>query len=241
MNLLTRRHFFDRRLDHLGDTLDYLAWHSFLADPARQDPIQPEPAYLRYVVKYPSGKKPEDYLDELMHILKARQDTEGMVYLDLYLQIKKLEAMIEEGKKLPERLKVASEHLKRGFELLDDKKYNAAIDAFDQALKQKDALTLAVKGLVLAGKGQALARLHRHADALEVLARASQSVDADAGISWRVARAYAILGDRENALRYLAKAIQAEKWRAGVASRVDEFAQLKDDETFKALVTGKQE
>ena len=46
-----------RRSVHLGDTLDVLAGASLIRRPARQDPIQPDAAYLKDGVSYAEGDR----------------------------------------------------------------------------------------------------------------------------------------------------------------------------------------
>ena len=78
--LASMRGVFERSPSHLGDCLYTLAEQSFLTLGAH-DLVDAEPAYLRYVVTYPSGRKPEDYFPELANVLEALGDTEGMFYL----------------------------------------------------------------------------------------------------------------------------------------------------------------
>ncbi len=72
---------FDRRPEHLGDCLDRLAAEAFIARPARQDPIDPEPAYLTEAVRYVEGREPEDDFTGLLGVLLELRDVPGVLYL----------------------------------------------------------------------------------------------------------------------------------------------------------------
>jgi len=72
---------FDRRPEHLRDFLDRLALEAFIARPARQDPIDPEPAYLSGAVRYLEDKAPEDDFAGLLEVLVQLRDVPGLLYL----------------------------------------------------------------------------------------------------------------------------------------------------------------
>jgi tetratricopeptide (TPR) repeat protein len=71
---------FERSSAHLGDCLDALAEQSFLRS-GEHGLVEPEAAYLRYVVDYSPGKKPEDDFPKLADVLEGIVDTEGLFYL----------------------------------------------------------------------------------------------------------------------------------------------------------------
>ena len=66
---------------HLGDTLDVLAAASLIRRPARQDPVQPDAAYLRDGVSYAEGRSPELDFPALAAALQEIGDTDGLFYL----------------------------------------------------------------------------------------------------------------------------------------------------------------
>jgi tetratricopeptide (TPR) repeat protein len=78
--LAVMRDVWEREPAHLGDCLDALAEQSFVS-PGDHDQIEPEPAYLRYVVAYSPGKKPEDDFAILADALEGLEDIEGLFYL----------------------------------------------------------------------------------------------------------------------------------------------------------------
>ena len=61
---------------HLGDTLDVLAAASLIRRPARQDPVQPDAAYLRDGVSYAEGRSPELDFPALAAALQEIGDTD---------------------------------------------------------------------------------------------------------------------------------------------------------------------
>ena len=65
--------------------LKELAENAFIKQPATQDPIQPEEAYLRYVVSYVEGKRAEDDINALGQVLADTADAEGLHYLAITL------------------------------------------------------------------------------------------------------------------------------------------------------------
>lgn len=89
--VLKHEQLFRRRDPPLHQTLENLAGQAFLRS-GSQEPIQPESAYLRYVVTYTPGKEPEDDFPKLADVLEGMADTEGLfklgttyaLYLDNY-------------------------------------------------------------------------------------------------------------------------------------------------------------
>jgi tetratricopeptide (TPR) repeat protein len=72
---------FQRVGSHLGDCVDRLADESFLRRPARQNPVQPEPAYLKFATTYTEGRQPEDDFSALADALFESGDGAGLYYL----------------------------------------------------------------------------------------------------------------------------------------------------------------
>ena len=67
-----------RSVPHLADCLEDLADEAFLHQPGDQDPIVPEPAYLRdSVVRYAHGRRPQDDFRQLLGALKEIDDAYG--------------------------------------------------------------------------------------------------------------------------------------------------------------------
>ena len=88
--------------------LKELAENAFIQLPATQDPVQPEEAYLRYVVSYVEGKCAEDDINALGQVLTDTADAEGLHYLAITL------AMI------PKRYGEALQYLKQATCLKED-------------------------------------------------------------------------------------------------------------------------
>ena len=70
---------------HLPVALKELAENAFIKRPATQDPVQPEEAYLRYVVSYVEGKRAEDDINALGQMLTDTADAEGLHFLAITL------------------------------------------------------------------------------------------------------------------------------------------------------------
>jgi hypothetical protein len=62
-------------------TLDSLAEQAFIRRPARQDPIHPEPAYLRDAISDDEGRTPEDDFPALESMLERITDADGLLSL----------------------------------------------------------------------------------------------------------------------------------------------------------------
>lgn len=88
--------------------LKELAENAFIQLPATQDPVQPEEAYLRYVVSYVEGKRAEDDINALGQVLTDTADAEGLHYLAITL------AMI------PKKYGEALRYLKQATRLKED-------------------------------------------------------------------------------------------------------------------------
>lgn len=117
--------------------------------------------------------------------------------------------------------------------------YTAALDEFDQALDIAPNYFLA-----LVDKGFTLAKLGEHVQAREVLAIAEKFAITneseffnDESLFFTTARAYAILGDTDKALRYLKETIQhkPDSWERATA--YTEFSTLKGTQEFDSLNT----
>jgi tetratricopeptide (TPR) repeat protein len=67
----------------LGDALDALAAASLIRRPARQDPVQPDAAYLRDGVTYAEGRSPALDFPALATALQEIGDAEGLFYLGI--------------------------------------------------------------------------------------------------------------------------------------------------------------
>ena len=154
---------FQRRL-HLGDCLESLTGHAFLRRPARQDPLQPEPAYLLDAVEYTEGRSPEDDFPILEDLLRGLNDVEGILYIGTtyWLTLKNhqralacLDTVIHFRPEHPEAL------VNKGAILSDLGRHSDAIDALDQALLLK-----ADSFEALVNKGNSLASLGRYTEAL---------------------------------------------------------------------------
>ncbi len=81
-------HVFERRL-HLDDCLNTLTNQAFL-QPGGHDPVEPEPAYLEYVVTYTEGKEPQDDFVRLAIVLENLKDHEGLVRLNVTMDVEVL-------------------------------------------------------------------------------------------------------------------------------------------------------
>ena len=70
---------------HLNKALGELAENAFIELPTTQEPIQPEEAYLRYVVPYAEGKHIKDDIAPLGKMLNDTRDAEGLHHLAITL------------------------------------------------------------------------------------------------------------------------------------------------------------
>jgi tetratricopeptide (TPR) repeat protein len=178
--VLENESLFERQGIHLGDQLRLLVEQSFLQS-VSSDRIQPEPAYLRYVVTFALGRTALEYFEPLMNALKSMGDYEGLfslgiTYYSSYAQYK--EALTACDAALEIKPDYAEAHRMRG-NLLIEELHNlpsrpfdkaiikshgaAAIESFDAALKIKPDYTE-----VLNDKGSVLSRLFgKHKEALK--------------------------------------------------------------------------
>jgi len=154
------KHVFNR-VSHLGDCLDILAEQSFIHRPARQDPIQPKPAYLQGAVAYIDGKTPQDDFSLLSDVLEAMADIQGLLYLGITFgtSIKRPQdalAIFERVLQLRPELPEAWQNKAAALELL--KHYLEAIEACKRVLrlspKNADAWYNVAVALVRLGSDQ---------------------------------------------------------------------------------------
>jgi tetratricopeptide (TPR) repeat protein len=151
-------HIFGTPTFHLDHRLELLAQQSFLRS-GSQDPIQPEHAYLRYVVTYIAGKYIEDDFAKLANVLKGLEDYEGLfdlgiTYTLIYEQFEEAIASFDAA------LRIRSDY----FEALHNKgvaldylgRYKEAIACYDAALgiRSDDAKALYNKGNALGNLGR---------------------------------------------------------------------------------------
>jgi tetratricopeptide (TPR) repeat protein len=160
------QHIFNR-IPHLGDSLDILAEQSLLRRPARQDPIQPEPAYLQGAVTYIEGKVPGEDFCILICMLAEISDADG-----LYCLANTYALILGEREKALEiddrALQIDPENFgawaSKGATLAILKRYQEALERYDHVLEFNPE-----NFGVLMNKSTALAGLGRHQEALEVL------------------------------------------------------------------------
>jgi hypothetical protein len=81
--VLEHERLFDRRGLHLRDCLTALTQQAFILDPAFQDPVRPEPAYLRDTVTYITDRDPLQDFTELADVLVELEDHQGLFYLGI--------------------------------------------------------------------------------------------------------------------------------------------------------------
>jgi hypothetical protein len=75
--VLEDENLFERQVVQLGDQLRSLSAQSFLQSVSR-DRVQPEPAYLRYIVTYTPGKTLLEDFESLADVLRGLGDYEGL-------------------------------------------------------------------------------------------------------------------------------------------------------------------
>jgi tetratricopeptide (TPR) repeat protein len=152
-------HIFSSSPSPLWACLDTLAAYAFLRRPAHQDPLQPEPAYLRDAVAYLGGKPPADDLPRLRCVLIALADAEGLFALG--------NTYVVSLENYPSALEVYEQALQlrpddpdswhnKGVALGELGQYQEALAAFEQAsqLRPDDPATWYNKGVALVKLGQ---------------------------------------------------------------------------------------
>jgi tetratricopeptide (TPR) repeat protein len=164
-------HIFSRVV-HLASCLDRLGEQSFIRRPARQDPIQPEPAYLQGAVAYLEGRTPEDDFPRLVNALEGMADAEGLAYLgNAYAaslgQYQNALDIYNRALQLRPDLPAVWDH--KGFALERLERDEEALEAYDRALAlAPDALW------VWHRKSHVLEGLRRYEEALEAYDRVLQ-------------------------------------------------------------------
>jgi len=128
---------FDRQGIHLGDQLRLLVEQSFLQSVSR-DRVQPEPAYLRYVVTYEPGRTLLEDFVALTDLLKSLRDYEGLYYVGTtyganYAQYEEALQAFEAALQIrPDEARILSN---KGNALSGLGRPEEAIEAFDEALQ----------------------------------------------------------------------------------------------------------
>jgi tetratricopeptide (TPR) repeat protein len=179
--LAVMRGVFERRPAHLGDCLDALAEQSFLRR-GDQDPIEPDFAYLRYVVTYSTGgKEPEEDFPRLAEVLEELQDSEGLLYLGIiqgrYLgDHEQALARFDRTTRLKPNYSEAWEN--KGVALAFVGRYEEALVAHDEALSLNPD-----RSTTWNNKGAALAFMDRYEEALEAFDEALR-LQADYPEAW---------------------------------------------------------
>jgi tetratricopeptide (TPR) repeat protein len=170
-----------RRTVQLGDSLDVLGAASLIRRPARQDPIQPDAAYLRDAVVYAEGRSPELDFPALAVALQEIGDWEGLFYLGntYHVTMKNhQEAVNVYDRALQIQPAVAEISHNKGAALQALGRHTEAMSTLERALELKPELPEA-----LFGKGLEFEYLGRHSDALSCFERATQ-LRPDFGIAW---------------------------------------------------------
>jgi len=178
---------FERQGIHLRDQLRFLAEQSFLQSVSR-DRVEPEPAYLQYVVTYAPGRTPLEDFEALADVLESVGDSEGLLYLGIsyshtYAQFEQaLEAF---NSTLEIKADYAPALHNKGKVLGNLGRHAEALEAFNSALEIKPDYAPA-----LANKGFALALLGRHEEAIEAYRAALEISPAYAGRPEKAIEAY---------------------------------------------------
>lgn len=159
-----------REIATFNDCLDALGEQAFLRRPARQDPVNPELAYIVGAVDYLEGKVFENDLLSLMNILISRRDAKGLFRLGLSysLGVGDHESAL---KCFNASLKFNAEDyyvlLEKGGSLEKLGRIEEAIEAFSQASTIKPN-----EYYIWARRGLAYYRLHQYEEALTDISRA---------------------------------------------------------------------
>jgi tetratricopeptide (TPR) repeat protein len=160
-----------RRSVHLGDTLDVLAGTSLIRRPARQDPIQPDAAYLKDGVSYAEGRSPELDFAALAAALQENGDVGGLFNLgNTYLLTVKnnQEAANTFDRALQLQPAMAELWHNKGIALQRLGKRADALAMMERALEIRPEF-----GEAWFGKAIELVHLGRHEEAAHAFARAS--------------------------------------------------------------------
>lgn len=168
--LAVLEHVFGRQVAHLSDHLDLLADQAFLERPSKQDPVQPEPAYILGTVSYGEGRRELDDLTALTNALVHSADAEGLLLLgNTYgLEARDHRRALEcfELSTSVDRTYDRAWHNK-GLALLHLDRHEDAVQAFDQAVALRPEFSES-----WCDRGAALAELGRLEEALNSLDRA---------------------------------------------------------------------
>jgi tetratricopeptide (TPR) repeat protein len=153
---------------HLGDALDDLTERGFL-QPRSQDPVEPEPAYLQYVVTYMPGRSPKDDFAKLANVLEELKDYVGLNYLALTYMT--LDHDYNQALACFERvIDIHSSYLawlNKGTVLHNLGRYQEAAEDFDQSINLRSDLSES-----WLRKGLALKQLRLYQKALEAFDQA---------------------------------------------------------------------
>lgn len=134
----TVKDIFHRKAIHLSDELAKLATNAFIKRPSAQDPIQPEPAYLVWIVDYPKEKIINDF-DLLVHSLEANRDAKGLnalaiTYTERLQDHSKAYTCCQKATKIDEHFSEAWNTL--GVVLVGLEQYDDAVDAYQKAIAE---------------------------------------------------------------------------------------------------------